>query len=90
MPKLTAGERRPCSACSVEIIGAATKAGKVAPIETREDDHGNCILFHRDGTVCTAVVPVDMLGRLRDLGVPTHLNHYAACPAAEQFRHRAE
>ena len=82
------GERWNCRACQTPLIGALTKAGKVAPIEIDDFPDATCVLFWRGQEVNTRVVPPEQREQIRELDIPLHFNHFATCPAAKDFRHR--
>lgn len=86
-PGLQPGEKRPCTKCGTVIIGAVTIQGKVAPIEEVPHRNGNTLLQrHHDGMVHAITFGPEASDKLRRKGVELRHNHFATCPAAEQFR----
>jgi len=55
---LAPGERRPCSACGVEIIGARSSSNpkSVMPIVLEPHPNGNVLLQQKDGTMTAFVL----------------------------------
>lgn len=83
---LQPGEKRPCQACGVEMIGGLTLQGKVAPVEAEPSAGGNVLLQrHADGTVAAVTFGNDTADALRQRGVELRLNHFASCPERERF-----
>lgn len=86
---LAPGERRPCSACGTEIIGArsSTNPKSVMPIVVEPKANGNVLLQQRDG-VMTAFVFGDAIvrGALQDKGVVMRVSHFSDCPQAGEFQ----
>jgi len=86
---LAPGERRPCSACGVEIIGARSSSNpkSVMPIVLEPHPNGNVLLQQKDGTM-TAFVFGNAVIRtaLQEAGVVMRISHFASCPDASRFR----
>jgi hypothetical protein len=86
---LAPGERRPCTACGTEIIGARSSSNprSVMPIVVERHPNGNVLLQQRDGEL-TAFVFGNAVIRtaLQEAGVVMRISHYADCPQAETFR----
>lgn len=89
---LSPGERRPCSACGTEIIGArsASNPKNTMPVVVEPNANGNVLLQQKDG-VLTGFVFGDPVvrGALQDAGVVMRVNHFADCAGAEKFRRTA-
>lgn len=80
-----------CKGCGAALVWALTAAGKPAPITKEPKPDGNVLLFVApspvDGTRaihCRTLAGL-VLDGLREQGVPLRLNHFADCPAREQF-----
>jgi hypothetical protein len=86
---LRPGEKRPCSACGVEIIGARSSSNpnSVMPIVLEPNPNGNVLLQQKDG-VLTGFVFGDPVvrGGLQDAGVVMRISHFADCPQAGAFK----
>lgn len=88
---LAPGERRPCSACGVEIIGARSSSNpkSVMPIVLEPHPNGNVLLQQKDGTMTAFVFGSPVIRTaLQEAGVVMRISHYADCPAAGEFRRR--
>jgi len=88
---LAPGERRPCSACGVEIIGAQASSNpkSVMPIVLEPHPNGNVLLQQKDGTMTAFVFGSPVIRTaLQEAGVVMRISHYADCPAAGEFRRR--
>lgn len=89
MPPLAAGERRPCTACGAELVGArsSTNPNSVMPVVVAPNPNGNVLLQRKDGTLVGFVISNPMLRQaLLDAGVVMRVNHFADCPHAGEFR----
>lgn len=85
---LAPGERRPCSACGVPIVGARSSSNpaNVLPVVVEPAANGNVLIQQVDG-VLTAFVFGNAVVRsaLQEKGVQMRLNHFADCPQAGTF-----
>lgn len=71
-----------CKGCGAEILWRYTERGRAMPLDaepTAAYRKGTYVL-DVDGAHCRAAEP------LLDVGVPLHMNHWATCPHAEDFR----
>jgi CDP-diacylglycerol pyrophosphatase len=99
------GERRACSACGKECIGAKSRHGSVGPIELEPNERGNVLLFKdAKGDLRYAVIPTtkrvtdpEKLARAEAIRSWVHenlmarrMNHFSTCPEAERFRRERE
>lgn len=85
MPKRSAGEFWECSACGEKLVGAKTVNGKIAPIQVRTTEYGNCFLFKAGSEVHVAVMPPEILAWAKTQGMELRMNHFATCPHRERF-----
>lgn len=96
------GERRACSACGVECIGAKSRHGSVGPIELEPRPTGNVLLFKgQKGELRYAVLPGGTPGTpagekakavrewVADNFMTVRTNHFATCPEREKFGRNA-
>jgi hypothetical protein len=78
-----------CRRCPAEIVWLRhATTGKRAPIDAQPDPNGNIEVDLEAGTY--RIVSAAELGEARAIGLPLHLNHFATCPAAQEFRHPSE
>lgn len=77
-----------CQACNAPLIWAVTPAGKRAPITAQASFDGNVLVLQpRDlGEKLAVTLSGDSLELARKHGLPLHLNHFADCIAAEDFK----
>lgn len=77
-----------CTACNAELIWALTPSGKRAPINHEQDPHGNVIVLQPRGLIQKLAVTLSgaTLDLARTTGMPLHLNHFADCIAADDFK----
>jgi hypothetical protein len=77
-----------CTACDTPLIWAVTPAGKRAPITAEATENGNVLVLQpRNLTEKLAVtLSGDSLELARKHGLPLHLNHFADCIAADDFK----
>lgn len=77
-----------CTACNCPLLWALTPSGKRAPINAELDLHGNVLILQPRnlGTILAITLSGDMLNQARQREVPLHLNHFADCIAADDFR----
>jgi hypothetical protein len=77
-----------CTACDTELIWAVTPAGKRAPITAEATEDGNVLVLQPRslGEKLAVTLSGDSLELARKHGLPLHLNHYATCEHADQFR----
>jgi hypothetical protein len=89
------GERKPCAACGVPLVGALTIKGKVAPIEVASREDGNVWLGLKapraqddpgDSVVVCATLAGALLEKAREVGIALHMNHFATCPDRDRFK----
>jgi hypothetical protein len=86
---LAPGERRPCTACGTEIIGArsASNPKMVLPVVVEPHPNGNVLLQQKDGELVGFVFGNAVVRTaLQEAGVVMRLNHFADCAQAETFR----
>jgi hypothetical protein len=85
---LAPGERRPCEACGVEIVGArsASNPKSVMPIVVAPHENGNVLIQQKDGELLAFVFGEPLIrDKLREKGVVMRISHFADCPGADQF-----
>lgn len=77
-----------CTACNCELIWAVTPSGKRAPINLERDPNGNVLVLQPRnlGQVLAVTLSGESLKLAREQGLPLHLNHFADCIAAEDFK----
>jgi hypothetical protein len=83
--KIKGRRPRPCSGCRQPILWRITPAGERMPLDmatTTEEGRGVYILEGDDH--CK---PYDPL--FSGVGAPRHMNHWATCPQAHQFKRRS-
>jgi hypothetical protein len=86
---LAPGERRPCSACGVEIIGArsASNPKSVMPIVVEPNANGNVLLQQKDGELTAFVFGSPVVRTaLIEKGVVMRVSHFSDCVGAAGFR----
>lgn len=93
------GERRACSACGVQCVGAKSRHGSVGPIEVELNPKGNVLLFKdRKDDLRYAVMPGHgatdpkkraaadaVLVFVEENMMARRMNHFATCPEAAKF-----
>ncbi len=82
---MKAGETKRCEACGRPLIGARTKAGKIAPITYDVQATGNVLLFRSSIGIECRTFAGETLEALRAECVPLRLNHFSDCPERERF-----
>jgi hypothetical protein len=77
-----------CSACGQALTWALTAAGKRAPINTQPSDNGNVLILQPKslGEKLAITLTGDALDLARKHGLPLHLNHFANCEHADDFK----
>lgn len=81
--------RSVCKSCGASIFFATTDKSARTPIDFEPCDDGN-LSVSRGIPLPKAVVlrPAQAAG-MREAGMPTYRSHFASCPDADRFRHRA-